>query len=596
VTDAQRWHLRRKIPDGYRSPLRELDAVAAKVLYARKFDTTEGIRAFLEARADAHDPLGLADMGAAVERLLRALREGERIVVYGDYDADGVSATALLSSALRDLGAQVRAYIPDRFEESYGLNTPALMRLRDEGAQLVVTVDCGVRSFREVADARAVGLDMIVTDHHSVPRELPPAVAVINPKREDSVYPFRDLAGVGVAYRLMQALADASGAALDPSSYLDLVALGTVADIVPLVEDNRALAIAGLERMRTAPRPGLRALFEKSGVRPGLADGETIAFRLGPRINAAGRLDHAGLAYRLLTAETLDEAQPLAAQLNGLNAERQRLLEEQFQQACSLLPAEPDKLLLVDDPAFHEGIVGLVASRLTETFYRPSLVMRRGDGEASGVAGLTRGSARSIEGFHVTKALEACDDLLLRYGGHARAAGFTLANDNLPAFYERLRAYAQDHLDETTLRPKYMVDAIVTLSEITARTVEDLARLAPFGEGNPDPALATLGLEILELRAIGQEGKHLRLRLREPGGRPISAVAFRMGRLAAHYKVGQQVDIIHRPTLNEWNGERVLELLVSAIRPNQSAQGYPAAPLIHPLPLPIICANTRLRQ
>ena len=563
---AQKWVLRRKAADDLLRQVPDLDPILAKVLYARKIDTPERVRAFLAEERELGSPFQLPDMSQAVTRLRQALQRQERIVVYGDFDADGVSATALLVSALKSLGGEVYPYIPDRFSEAYGLNKPALERLHSEGAQLVVTVDCGIRSVEEVAHARTLGLDMIITDHHSVPKELPPALAVVDPKRPDSRYPFRELAGVGVAYRLVDALSRALSRVtqgerpdLDLDQFLDLVALGTVADIVPLRGENRTLARWGLRRMRESKRVGLLALMKVSGVELGKVDSQAIAFRLGPRINAAGRLKHAMLGYDLLVTSSEDQAEKLATELNLINQQRQQLLLEQVEEARELLGKDGGRqLLFVEGPAFHEGIVGLIASRLTDEFYRPALVMRS-EGE------ITRGSARSIEGFHITHALDDCAQLLSRYGGHARAAGFSLPTENLPAFSEQLEGYCAEHLDTEILQRRISADAIVTLDDIDEDTPAALTPLEPCGEGNPEPALATLGLRLLSLRPVGQEGRHLRMEVSD-GKRSVSAIAFRQGHLASEYAPGDTIDLIYRPALNEWQGKESLQLVVTAMR------------------------------
>ena len=571
VFAPERWCLRRKASESFPAQVAELnlEPVLAKVLHARKIDTPERVRAFLMEEGALGDPFQMAGMTQAVTRLRRALAGGERIVVYGDFDTDGVSATVLLVSALRLLGGNVEGFIPDRFKEGYGLDVTALGEFKD--ARLVVTVDCGVRSAKEVARAQELGLDMIITDHHAPAQELPAALAIIDPKRADCPYPFKDLAGVGVAYRLAEALfrvaarmGQGTQAGLEPEQFLDLVALGTVSDIVPLGGENRQLVRRGLKLMREAPRVGLRALMEAAGMRPEGIDSEAIAFRLGPRLNAAGRLENARLAYDLLMSDSQDEARELSGRLSTLNQERQQLLETQVAEAKELLGSTDGRLLLiVGAPTFREGIVGLVASRLTEEFHKPSLVMRHGETT-------TRGSARSIEGFHITQALDACSELLLQHGGHARAAGFTLPNENLPAFCERLEQYGIEHLNEEMLSRRRLVDALVSLNEITPETLAALAMLEPFGEGNPEPALATVGLQLKDVRPVGQEGRHLRLEVSD-GVQSIPAIAFRQGYLAGEIKPGDMVDLIYRPTLNEWQGQVSLQLVVQAIRPSAAS-------------------------
>lgn len=573
MSATQRWYRRRRPPDSFLRQFANLDPILARVLYARRIDRPELIRAFMSGEGDLGNPFQMAGMNEAVTRLRCALASRERIVVYGDFDADGISATALLVSALRLLGGRAEPYIPDRFTESYGLNKPALERLRRDGASLVVTVDCGIRSVEEAAQARAIGLDLVITDHHSVPEDLPPAIAVIDPKRPDCRYPFKALSGVGVAYRLADALFRVENRLVGRSEsppgheqFLDLVALGTIADIVPLEGENRTLSRQGLERMRLSPRVGLRALMRIAGVDPEKVDSQAISFRLAPRINAAGRLEHARLAYDLLMSTSENEASSLSDELNQINQRRQELLERQIEEARQLLGEETGRLvLIVDGPSFHEGIVGLVASRLTDEFYRPALVMRRGEET-------TRGSARSIEGFHITRALDACADLLTRHGGHARAAGFTLLTKDVPAFRERLESYCAEHLDEETLSRRLSVDAIVKLAEIGEETISALAAMEPFGEGNPEPCLATEGLRVLASWAVGQDGRHLRMQVEEEG-RSLPAIAFRQGHLASEFSRDDMVDLVYHPILNEWEGNTNIELVVEAIRPSKRDDG-----------------------
>jgi single-stranded-DNA-specific exonuclease len=560
------WLLKRRFSDAFWGHVPGVNPLLAKVLYARGLQTRDQVDAFLATDQPLGDPFDLPDMAAAVARLQRALEQRERIVVYGDFDADGVSATVLLVSALQAVGGDVTPYIPDRFDEAYGLNIPALTHLREAGADLVVTVDCGIRSLAEAAHCRQIGLDLVITDHHTAPAQLPAAVAVVNPKRADSRYPFASLAGVGVAHRLVDALYRAlrrSGYSpdhpLDPDVYLDLVALGTVADIVPLIEENRALVHRGLERLCATERPGLAALMEVSGVRSQAVRSEDIAFRLGPRINAAGRLDHAMLAYRLLVAAEPDKARTLAEELNRINAQRQDLLNHQVALAETLL-GEPDSLplLFVAGPEFHEGIVGLVASRLTEAYYRPALVMRATEEGA-------RGSARSIEGLHITQALDQCADLLTRYGGHERAAGLSLEAQHVEPLRQRLEEYCAANLDETLLQPRLRVDAIVDLAEIDGQAVQALATLEPTGEENPPPLLATLNLSLRALRAVGSAGRHLQFHVSD-GSRSLRGIGFGLGYLAEELTPGARVDVVYTPALEEYQGNTYLQLVTRAIR------------------------------
>jgi single-stranded-DNA-specific exonuclease len=555
----------------------DLHPLVAKVLYARHIETVAEISSFLSLAADEADPFALPDMGIAVQRIVQAIADGERIVVYGDFDVDGITATALLVSALGCLGARVSPYIPDRFEEGYGLNCATLEQIRADGADLLVTVDCGIRSPMEVSHAQGLGLDVILTDHHSAPPELPPALAVISPKRPDSAYPFRDLAGVGVAYRLVQALSTVAptslGALLQPDDWLDLVALGTVADVAPLVGENRGLVGRGLQSLRNLRRPGVVALIEAARVSADALSSQDIAFRLAPRLNATGRLEHAMLAYALLTCDDVGEARRMAAGLERLNTERQELLAQQVTLAEASVGPD-DLLIFVQGAEYHEGIVGLVASRLVDRHHRPTLVMRTGEettrGSARSPALVVKPQAALGEGagrneFSITRALEECSDLLTRYGGHAQAAGYTLPTDRLPAFRERLVRYCERVLDPDSLRRTHRVDAIISLDELDESVPAALHALGPFGEGNPAPAFASEGLEIVGLRPLGNEGQHVRLTARQ-NGRTLEAIAFRQGHIATDYAIGDRIDLLYQPEINTWRGQDRLQLVVIASR------------------------------
>jgi len=405
-----------------------------------------------------------------------------------------------------------------------------------------------------VAAAQAAGLDMVITDHHSAPAELPPALAVIDPKRADSAYPFAELCGTGLAYRVAQALLG-DGA----DEYLDLVALATVADIVPLHDENRALVRLGLERLRHCPRPGLAALMQVAGISASAVTSTDIAFRLAPRLNAAGRLANARLGYDLLASQSEQEAQGRAQELDVLNRKRQALLEEQHQ-AVAALAAADGLCLFVAAPDLHQGLVGLIAGRLCEEHYRPAFVMTADEG-------VYTGSARSIAGFHVTQALETCADLLVRFGGHEAAAGFTVRADALDELRARLLAHAAATLSAADLIPSRRVDAIVSLDEITIHTPRALSALGPFGEGNPEPLLASRNVAVTQVAVMGQEGRHLRLSVSAGAAAAIKCVGWRMGALAAELRPGMRLDLLYTPEVNVWNGNASLQLTLTSVRP-----------------------------
>lgn len=502
-------------------------------------------------------------MDKAVARIREALRNDELIAVYGDYDADGVTATALLVELLRKLGGRVLPYIPHRLVEGYGLNHEALRKLREEGASLAITVDCGIGSLVEVEYARSLGLDIIVTDHHDVHDELPPAVAVINPKRADSEYPFRSFSGVGVGYKLAQALISSltgETATEQADQWLDLVALGTVADVVPLLGENRTLVTKGLAVLNSTQRVGIKELVRLAGLPMGALDEGHIGYGICPRINAAGRIDDAIVAYELLTTDSTSEAQRLARILEDRNALRQRLTEAALVKAREAAAEQLSEsaVLVIEDGDFSAGIVGLVAAKLVEEYGRPVVVLETGEE-------YSRGSARSIPQFDIAAALGECSALLLRYGGHAGAAGLAIRTDLVDLFRRRLSAIANRELEGKTVGPMLLVDVELPLNLVTWEMQQNIARLAPFGAGNPEPVLVSRGVRVREKRAVGRDGSHLRLVLQSDGAR-FNAVGFRMG--ARVELIPPVVDVAYTVAVNEWNGSRRLELRLRDLQPS----------------------------
>lgn len=576
------WHIAPEMPPRQRERLGHIHPVVAQVLFNRGITDPAEATAFLEGRGLFHDPFRMLGMAEAVKRIRRAIGRGERIVVYGDFDADGVTATALLVQALQAFGADVAPYIPHRVDEGYGLNCDALRKIAERNVSLVITVDCGVRSPHEVLCGNALGLDMIVTDHHSIFQDadgvehLPPALAVINPKRQGDPYPFKELAGVGIAFKLVQALlmaereqpVAAAPPPLEERDLLDLVALGTVADLAPLLGENRFLVQRGLVELRKPRRPGVQAMLEEARLKPERVDATAIGFILGPRLNAAGRLHTAEISYQLLTAADALVARPLAEALGRLNVERQQRTAEQVLLAkAQLEDAAADRpLLLAAHSDFHPGIVGLIAGRLAEEYYRPALVAQIGPAE-------THGSGRSIPEFNITAALDECKDLLVRYGGHAAAAGFTVANENLPALQARLEEVARRQLAGKDLIPSLAVDAVVPLGDVDFALREWLAKLEPCGYSNPQPVLASQGVEVVEARPVGQDAQHLKLVVRDPAAtgpnarRVLDAIAFRLG--AWHGQLPRRIDLAYTVELNEYNGEQRLQLNVKDLRPTK---------------------------
>ena len=563
----KRWQVTPPAPPSHIARFSHLHPITVQVLYNRGITDPASVTAFFNGESGEANPFDLKGMPSAVTRLRQALRGGETIAVYGDFDADGVTATALLVQTLRALGGDVRPYIPHRVDEGYGLHKEALPQLASDGARVIVTVDCGIRSLEEVAHANQIGLDVIVTDHHSVGDKLPDAVAVIDPKRHDSDYPFHELAGVGVAFKLAQSLLRShrqtlitrQAVRLEEEDLLDLVALGTITDLVPLLDENRTLVRKGLERINRRERPGIEALCRRSGLRNGQINATSIGYALGPRLNAAGRMGHAKTAYQLLTTQYPAEAERLAEALDRLNRKRRQLTLETQKQAreLALATAGEAPLLFAAAPDFQAGIVGLAASRLVDEFYRPAVVVEVGKE-------FSRGSARSIPEFHITDALDQCADLLVRHGGHAAAGGFTVANEHLDQLAAVLRRLATEQLADVELTSTLNVDTEIELSKMSWELQQELARLEPCGYANPHPLFLSRNVRVQNLRTVGADGRHLKLAL--SGGRTTwDAIAFRQGDWAG--KLPARVDIVYHLEINVWRDQRRLQLNVQDIRP-----------------------------
>ena len=562
---SKRWIVAPPIGSQQLALLPDLPPLIVQLLHNRKIAPASA-HEFLAGRGLGHDPFGsnrLKGIDQAVTRLRQAIDQREPVAVYGDFDADGVAATALLVEALRSLGAHVEPYIPHRVDEGYGLHLEALRTLYRKGVRVVVTVDCGIRSVEEVRRA-GPHLAFIITDHHLPGDELPPATAVINPKQLGCPYPFKDLAGVGVAFKLAQGLlrvmkGRAEQAGVTEESLLDLVALGTVSDLAPLLGENRTLVRRGLEALNAAPRPGVEALMAEAGLRRGDVDAAAVGFRLGPRLNAAGRLESAMLAYDLLTGRDPLLTRDGATQLGELNRRRQELTEATFAAAeAQVLAEHPDAYLYFAASAdFPSGIVGLAAGRLADAYYRPTVVVEWGEEES-------RGSCRSIREFHITEALDRCQDLLIRHGGHAAAAGFTVATRHLDALRRRLQELAAEQLAGADLRPELKIDAEVPLEEVDWATFALLQQMEPCGMDNPQPVLLSRNLPVTGRRTMGSEGQHLRLELLDERGVPRDAVLWRQGnRLES---VPGRVDVAYTLEVREWNGNRTLRLNVQDLR------------------------------
>ncbi|MGE3840845.1 MAG: single-stranded-DNA-specific exonuclease RecJ [Vicinamibacterales bacterium] len=541
--------------------------VLAQLLWLRGLRDAESVAKFLTpSLEDLHDPFRLADMMPAVVRIEAAIARQEPIAVHGDYDVDGITSTVMLKRALELLGARVQYFIPERFKDGYGLQVPAVERLASEGVRLLVSVDCGIRSQPAAARAREVGLDLIITDHHEPEAALPPAVAVINPKRADCAYPDKFLAGAGVALKLVQALCARAGRSKWLPSFVKVAALGTLADVVPLVGENRVIAKLGLAGLSIGPNNvGLRMLLESTRLAGRAIDSHHVAYVLAPRINAAGRMSTPDLAARLLllTDERLaDEARDLASRLSDENTRRQQEEQGVLEQAKRQIERDPDvgahNMLVLAGDQWHRGIIGIVASKLVDAFHKPVIVL-------SVEQGLAQGSCRSIPSFDMLAALDTCADLFERYGGHRQAAGFTLDAARLGELRQRLYAHADGTLNPDDLRPRLHLDASLRFTEITPDLVEALNRLAPFGCANPRPVFEASGIEILGGPSIMKE-RHLSMTVRQEG-RLFRAVAWRSAeRLPQLQQHRQSIDLAFSVAENSWRGNSAIELEVADIR------------------------------
>lgn len=552
----KRWEIYEHVPQEIDQSLGMYPKFFRQILFARGIHSESEAQEYLEDGANRSDPYQLTDMEAAVERLSKAVKQDESVAVYGDYDVDGVTATALLTQVLRRYGAEVIHYIPNRFDEGYGLNMEALDTLAGQGVQLVVTVDCGIRSPREAEYARNLGIDLIISDHHHPGTEIPQACAVICPKRPDDFYPDKDLSGVGLAYKIAQALENRfPEEEVHADDWLDLVALGTVADVVPLRGENRSLVRRGLQQIRTGRRMGLNSLAGAAGVRINQVRAGDIAFMLGPRLNAAGRLDTAMESLRLLMCEDILQAGVLAQQLDDQNRKRQEIT--QATQKDAIRQAEEsgiEEIIFAFSPEYNPGIVGLAASRLVDAFYRPAIV-----GYDDAGSGVTRASCRSIPEFHITQALDQCQDLLVRHGGHALAAGFTVKNENRPEFIQRLQEIAKKDLGGKDLKPALHADMEIPLVELRPEFLSYLDMLQPTGQENPEAVFVSRNLFIRNSKKVGAEGQHLRLTVSD-GRITYDGIAFRQG-----YRMDQlpaRVDVMYVFEKNEFNGRVNLQLNV----------------------------------
>ncbi len=533
----------------------------AKILVNRGILTVEDAKRFLaQDMAYGVSPFLMKGIDQAVKRIKTAVENKEKIVVYGDYDVDGITATSLMMSVLRVLGADVSYFIPNRHTEGYGLNCDALAELiRMHDAKVIVTVDCGITSVTE-AEAMPSGVDLIITDHHQPLDILPNAYAVINPKQEDCAYPEKMLAGVGVAFKLCQALWQTMRGE-ELTQYYDLVALGTIADIVPLIGENRMLVQRGLAEMKTRRNRGIDALMQVSQVEPSMVTAGNVGFRLAPRLNAAGRLSQAENGVELLLAEDDSKCRMIAEELNAENEERQRIEKEILEEAVAVIEEKNlanDHIIVVSGEGWHGGVIGIVASRIVERYYRPTIVITTEDG-------MGKGSCRSIAGFDVLDALKAGHDILTKFGGHKQAAGLSLEASRIDEFRIRMNEYAEMYAGDDIWRPQVKIDAVVAPTEVNEQLVSSLTVLEPFGMGNPRPVFACESMPIQSIGRIGKEQQTVKMRVQSLNN-SLDCIGWRMPELTEQYRIADKVDIAFQPNINEWNGQRNVQLVMSDVR------------------------------
>ena len=537
--------------------------VIIKLLYNRGITADSEITSFIQkALSSVHSPLLLPDIVQAVDRIIKAVENGEKIFIYGDYDVDGITSCTILYKYLLSHGADVSYYIPDRITEGYGLNIKAINKISKSGCKLLITVDCGITAVGETELAKAQGMDVIITDHHTCQDKIPAAVAVINPKLPDSTYPFEQLAGVGVAFKLILALSikfkeDTKKVFYKYSPY---AAIGTVADVVSLTDENRIIVHRGIQEISKKTNAGINALMDVAGIKE--LSSSSVAFGLAPRINAAGRMGSPDLAAELLMSESPASAKEIAQRLNEENQRRRVLEHKIFQEAESFLMEHKDMLsypvLVIYGQDWHQGVVGIVASRLSEKFYKPVILISHENG-------IGHGSCRSIDGFNIFDALTYCRDLLDRFGGHAMAAGVSLKMTEIDKFVAKINEYGAKHITPDMTMPTINIDCTIHPGALTEANIHTLSLLEPFGEGNPMPVFAIQGATVGAAMPMGEEGVHLRLQLIKDGY-TLSCVAFRMGELYSRLTAGTVIDIAFTPEINCYNNRHSVQLRITDIK------------------------------
>lgn len=546
-----------------------ISKLLAGIFLSRGVDDPDYIKDFLNPSLDKlHDPFELRDMEKAVDRIVKALRQNEKILIYGDYDVDGITSTSILYDFFRRQNADVCYYIPDRLNEGYGISMAAAEKMPEMDVDLVITVDCGITAFEEVKYITDNNIDIIITDHHECRESVPDALAVVNPHRFDCAYPFKELAGVGVAYKLLEALSKKMNIPGFERQYLDLVALGTVADVVPLLGENRIIVKYGLPMIEKTSNVGLRSLIKVAGIENKEINTFLVGFVLAPRINAAGRIGDASRAVRLLTTDNEEEALEIAKELDEQNIFRKQNELEIMEEAVNIIETgidlQREKVIVVAGERWHHGVIGIVSSKITERYYRPSVLISV-DGEGA------KGSARSIEGFNLFEALVHCGKVLEKYGGHEQAAGLALKPENIDEFRRMINEYADSVLDEDDLVPRMKIDVRITKEDMTLENCKELKLLEPFGESNPPPVFRYDNLKVHEIRPVGQDSRHAKIRF-DDNGTLIDAICFNGGGLTDCYELSDIVDVVCSMEINLWNGRENVQLNIKDIRPGLAVE------------------------
>ncbi|CAH2717209.1 hypothetical protein BACCIP111895_04399 [Neobacillus rhizosphaerae] len=536
----------------------KITPLVASLLVNRGLDTVESARYFLFGTDEFHDPYLLKGMDIAVKRIREAIETQEPILIFGDYDADGVSSTAVLMITLLELGANVQFYIPNRFTEGYGPNEPAFLQAAENGINLIITVDTGISAIHEASVAKELGIELIITDHHEPGPILPEALAIIHPKLPDSTYPFRELAGVGVAFKLAHALYGEV-----PEHLLEIAVIGTIADLVSLKGENRLIAKKGLEKLKVTKNIGLKAILKLAGVEPLSINEETIGFTLAPRINAVGRLKDADLAVELILTEDPEEALQLAEEMDALNKTRQAIVNsitnEAIEEVEKNYPIATNKILVIGKEGWNAGVIGIVASRLVEKYYRPTIVLNF-DPEK----GVAKGSARSIAGFDLFKNLSTCRDILPHFGGHPMAAGMTLKIEDVSELRTRLNKLCEEQLTDEDLIPVTYLDEEIRLEDISLSSLDEMSQLSPFGMDNPKPKVLINNVEIANMRKIGSEQNHLKVLVNEAGTN-LDGIGFGLGHLVDQISPASKISFIGELSINEWNNMRKPQIFIQDI-------------------------------